>query len=277
MLKKKSKLTAAIKPRRSRHLSKIIKKVKSLRGHKMTSETVPTTETEVLKMQDDGYTGTAPSDEVKPSTEVVKPVTPAVKAWAAAPRTYYSPWQRQNGFLQPDHMTRPDRFPKIFETAQKFNPNAKRVLSFGCSTGEECQSLRKYFPNAEIVGVDLDYTSIQKARKNNKDPNIHFHTDLGATGKYDVVLCLMVFFCMDCPVTYGGFSTVLKNVHKYINEDGHLLIYTSDHNPSWVEEIATEYEPLNVWTRTHDKNKKDYYNGYYRRLRSDELPPKTGE
>ena len=186
---------------------------------------------------------------------------------------YYSPvpWHQQEGFLQPDHMTRLDRFPKIFETAQKFKPDAKRVLSFGCSTGEECQSLRKYFPNAEIVGVDLDYPSIQKARKTNKDKNIFFHTDLGATGKYDIVTCLMVFFCMEHPVPYRRFEEALKNLNNYINEDGYLMIYTSDHHPNWVEEITTQYEAVNVWTRTHEKNKKDYYNGYYRKFKSSEL------
>lgn len=178
----------------------------------------------------------------------------------------YTPWYINSDTLQPDHMTKEDRFPKIFESAKNIKPDAKRVLSFGCSTGEECQSLRKYFPTSEIVGVDIDWNSIQKARNKNTDENIHFHSDLGATGKYDVVLCLMVFFCMESPLPYERFEKALKKLNKYINEDGLLIIYTSDHNPSWVPEIVTEYNPINVFVRKHNKNNKEYYNGYYRKL-----------
>lgn len=178
---------------------------------------------------------------------------------------YYNDYYAKQGFLQPDHMTKMDRFPIIFESAKKLIPNPKRILSFGCSTGEEAQSLRKYFPDAEIVGVDIDYTSVQKARKSNTDSNIHFHTDLGATGSYDLVFCLMVFFCMDTPIPYESFSTVLTNLDKRVNKDGFLMIYTADHNPSWVKSIRENYEPTNVWIRNHNKVDKDYYNGYFKK------------
>ncbi len=216
------------------------------------TDIVDTLETPTTKEEDSG----------KKTTKTYTP-----KKWDRPAYTNYSPYWYQNGStLQPDHMTKADRFPKIFESAQKMQPNAKRVLSFGCSTGEECQSLRKYFPNAEIVGVDIDWGSIKKARDNNKDDRIFFHTDLGATGKYDLCLCLMVFFCMEFPVPYERFEETLQKLNKYINEDGLLMIYTSDHNPSWVPEIVQEYEPVNVFIREHNKNKKEYYNGYYRKL-----------
>ena len=45
--------------------------------------------------------------------------------------------------------TAPNRYPEIFAAAAAA---ARRILSFGCSTGEECVSLAEYFPKAEIIG-----------------------------------------------------------------------------------------------------------------------------
>ncbi len=180
---------------------------------------------------------------------------------------YYNHWSKDSDQLQLAHMTREERFPLIFDSAKKLQPNAKRVLSFGCSTGEECQALAKRFPNAEIVGVDIDHYSIQTARKKNKNNNVHFHDDLGATGSYDVVLALMVFFMMEKPIEYEKFAKILRQVHRHVNPGGVLMIYTSDHDPASIPEIA-QYDPLNVWKRIHNKNSKEYYNGYYRK-RSD--------
>jgi SAM-dependent methyltransferase len=180
---------------------------------------------------------------------------------------YYNTWQTGSDTLQLAHMTREERFPLIFDSAKKFRPDAKRVLSFGCSTGEECQALAKRFPNAEIVGVDIDHYSILTARKRNKNPNIFFQDDLGATGSYDVVLALMVFFMMEKPIEYDKFAKILRQVHRHVNPGGVLMVYTSDHDPASIPEIA-QYTPLNVWKRIHNKNNKEYYNGYYRK-RSD--------
>lgn len=190
--------------------------------------------------------------------EIKKPKAPAPKYnWTKS-------WYESNpDYLQASHMTSGERFPLIFDNAKKLYPDAKRVLSFGCSTGEEVEALAKRFPDAEIVGVDLDYSSISRARKSNKLPNVFFHTDLGATGKYDLVTALMVFFCMEEPIPKDRFINNLLKLDKYINPNGVLMIYTSDYNPKEV--LGEAYEDLNVWKRVHNKNNKEYYNGYYRK------------
>src|SRR3954466_5687580 len=57
------------------------------------------------------------------------------------------------------HQTAPytwlNRYPVLFDLAAELAPNARRILSFGCSVGEELVSLRSRFANAEIVGAEI--------------------------------------------------------------------------------------------------------------------------
>jgi hypothetical protein len=53
-----------------------------------------------------------------------------------------------------------NRYPQIFAGAAHAAPNARRILSFGCSTGEECATLKMYFPQAKVVGADLNPVSL---------------------------------------------------------------------------------------------------------------------
>lgn len=183
---------------------------------------------------------------------------------------YYGPdyyREHQSGYLQMSHMTKPERFPKIFDSAKEIKPDAKRVLSFGCSTGEEAFALAKRFPEAEIVGVDIDYSSVSTARLKNKEKDrIFFHTELGATGKYDLCTCLMVLFQMDSPIRLKPWDDVLRLIDKHLNPDAVLMLYTSEYN-FLQSSIAVNYNIVRDWTRQHNRNGKDYFCGYYRKVR----------
>ena len=184
---------------------------------------------------------------------------------------YYPSYSRfSNENLQLSHMTSEERFPLIFDNVKRLCPNAKRILSFGCSTGQECKALRKRFPNSEIVGVDIDNASIQTARKENNHHNTFFQNSLEATGTYDLCLALMVFFGLEKPIDYNPFKKALGTIHRHLNPGGVLVIYTSDYNPISVPEIA-QYKQLHIWKRIHNKNKKEYYNGYYAKRSLDDL------
>src|SRR5581483_6848361 len=67
-------------------------------------------------------------------------------------------WWPKRGTFQPFNDTQPDRYPAIFRFVQARlgaeTPAA--ILSFGCATGEEVFSLRRYFPRATIKGVDIN-------------------------------------------------------------------------------------------------------------------------
>jgi len=184
-----------------------------------------------------------------------------------APGGYYA----ETEHLQVSHQTKYNRFPKIFDSARILKPDAKRILSFGCSTGEECQRLAELFPSAEIVGVDIDEYSIKTARKKNRFPErIFFHTDLGATGTYDLALVLMVLFSLEQPIPKERFIKVMEKIDKYINPNGILMVFCSEYSPKEVPQIAN-YEAFNEWTHQHNKNNKDYFAGYYRKRSPEEV------
>jgi SAM-dependent methyltransferase len=171
--------------------------------------------------------------------------------------------------LQYSHQTKMNRFPKIFESAKNLCPDPKRVLSFGCSTGEEAFTLaEQYYPDSEIIGVDIDYYSIQRARKTNKfKDRVFFHTDLGATGKYDVAFCLMVLFSLEKPIGFDKFESAIETIDKYLNQNAFLIFYTLEYNPMCVELFRNKYRPVNEWIRLHNKNNTEYYNGYYQKIK----------
>jgi SAM-dependent methyltransferase len=70
------------------------------------------------------------------------------------------------GLFQPYGTTSYDRFPEIFQLVrERVGDGANvRILSFGCATGEEVFSLRRYFPEANIVGLDINPFNIAVCR-----------------------------------------------------------------------------------------------------------------
>ncbi len=171
------------------------------------------------------------------------------------------------GQLQLSHMTKENRFPKIFESAKQLQPTAQRIMSFGCSTGEEAMTLAELFPAAEVVGVDIDFTSVKAARENNRfKDRVYFHTDPGATGKYDLVTCLMVLFSLDKPVPLESWKAAIRQIDKHVNLGGVVILYTSEYDFGEVE-VCENYEVIREWKRTHPRNKKKYHCGYYRKAR----------
>jgi len=75
------------------------------------------------------------------------------------------------GAFQPFNDTRADRYPKIFGFVQStLGVTSKiRILSYGCSTGEEVFSLRSYFPRAVIKGIDINAENIAVCRRRLKE------------------------------------------------------------------------------------------------------------
>jgi SAM-dependent methyltransferase len=99
------------------------------------------------------------------------------------------------GAHQLPNLTALNRYPEIFAAAAAGTPGASRVLSFGCSTGEECVTLAEYFPMAEIVGADINPMNLLKARKHrNHRIRFVYASDriLRGFGGFDVVFCMAV-------------------------------------------------------------------------------------
>jgi SAM-dependent methyltransferase len=94
-----------------------------------------------------------------------------------------------------------NRYPNIFGAlrrtfAERHGPDlggeAVRILSFGCSTGAEVLSVRAYFPDAEILGCDINPAALSaSAEALEADFAVTFLSDpktIRALGPYDIVL-----------------------------------------------------------------------------------------
>jgi SAM-dependent methyltransferase len=106
------------------------------------------------------------------------------------------------GLYQPYGTTSIDRYPEIFLEVRKLVEGGAsvRILSFGCSTGEEVFSLRRYFPEANIVGLDINPFNIAVCRFRRLkagDKKIAFAVAGSADGEenasYDAIFAMAVF------------------------------------------------------------------------------------
>lgn len=94
-----------------------------------------------------------------------------------------------------------DRYPTLFSFVRQTLGADRhvRLLSFGCASGAEVFSLRAYFPNATITGVDIHPDSVRaclRQLRDRPDPGLQFRlagdTTGEADGAYDAIFCLAV-------------------------------------------------------------------------------------
>lgn len=95
--------------------------------------------------------------------------------------------------------TQINRYPDLFEMAkQKFDTiEHPKILSFGCSTGEEVASLSRYIPHASIVGIDINTWCLKEANRKYASENRRFFHSLSSEflslKDFDAIFCLAVF------------------------------------------------------------------------------------
>lgn len=99
--------------------------------------------------------------------------------------------------LQPFGTTSEDRYPQLFDALAERLAHlpSPRILSFGCSTGEEVRALRARIPTAQITGIDLNPRSLAIARKKDGNP-LSLYRLAGAPlpgDCFDAVLAMAVF------------------------------------------------------------------------------------
>ena len=102
-------------------------------------------------------------------------------------------------YLQGPTTTIPNRYPLLFKACADYlspvsNP---KILSFGCSTGEEVFSIGQLIPQAEILGVDINTWCIREAKKKASNPNHTFvhrlSKEFESGGPFDAIFCMAVF------------------------------------------------------------------------------------
>ncbi|PPT92641.1 SAM-dependent methyltransferase [Xanthomonas theicola] len=94
-----------------------------------------------------------------------------------------------------------DRYPALFGFVQAAlgADRDAQLLSFGCASGEEVFSLRAYFRNATITGLDIHPGHIATCRRQLRarpDPKLHFRVAGSTSGEadaaYDAIFCMAV-------------------------------------------------------------------------------------
>jgi SAM-dependent methyltransferase len=167
------------------------------------------------------------------------------------------PWQAQRAVH-----TALDRYPEAFAAAVHFARTMRpggdtrplRVLSFGCSTGEECFSLRAYFPNDTIYGCDINDSVLAVAMQRQKLGGIVFFHSSSRTlrehGPFDIVFCmssLCLFPEANRPSGENGtfslsaFDDLLSEIDCNLRPGGLLVIYNASYSFRFSS-IASEYD-----------------------------------
>jgi SAM-dependent methyltransferase len=112
-------------------------------------------------------------------------------------------FERPMDLFQPEATTAEDRYPALFQFVRDHLGDGadRRILSFGCSTGEEVFSLRRYFPIARIKGIEINRRNIRECRvrlaRIGGDPGLSFEIAGSAVAEpaacYDAVFAMAVF------------------------------------------------------------------------------------
>lgn len=135
---------------------------------------------------------------------------------------------------QESKFTKFDRTPAQFSQIRDSIKNPNKILSFGCSSGEECRTLSEiYFPDAIIHGFDIDVDVIEKNKIDNKNPNIEYFSDFDETDDdYDLIICMSVL----CRWPSGSklysfdlFQHTLLHIDSKLKVGGAIAIYNSQY------------------------------------------------
>lgn len=163
--------------------------------------------------------------------------------------------------LQPFPTTGEDRYPELFDAlaARLEGVAAPRILSFGCSSGEEVRALRQRMPGALIIGLDLNQRMIAKARAADPDHAADYRC-AGAPlpdEQFDAVLALAVFRHGDLEfeqpdsctrvLPFARFAAGLEMLDRHLVPGGWLALYNQQFRLSDAA-IAAHYlaDPLRL-------------------------------
>lgn len=108
-----------------------------------------------------------------------------------------------------------ERYPELFDLAQRRAPRAARILSFGCSTGEELDAVRRRFPDAAIIGAEINPRSRKAAaRLVAADPRIQVVAPDAIEGEFDIIFALAVLQRLPESVAKSG-TTDLSPIYPF--------------------------------------------------------------
>jgi SAM-dependent methyltransferase len=166
------------------------------------------------------------------------------------------------GGFQPFNQTATDRYPVIFGFVRDTLGADRdvRLLSFGCSTGEEVCALRRHFPRAFIKGIDINAGNIAACLR-----KLRRHPDLGAAFEhasstraevsqaYDAIFCMAVMrdgrlarsgvARCDHLIRFEDFAHMVEDFHRCLKPGGLLVIRHSNFRLCDAP-VGARFEPI---------------------------------
>lgn len=162
-------------------------------------------------------------------------------------------------YHQRSFYTSSNRYPLIFKTCAEYlsSTPTPKILSLGCSTGEEVFSLLQYIPGATIVGVDVNNWCIKTARRNNKSAQCTFihRTSIAfnEAESFDAIFCMAVFQRTENRTNkdnsqakgflFENFEKEVLVLDKKLKQGGLLVIDNADFSFNDTS-ISEKYSPL---------------------------------
>jgi SAM-dependent methyltransferase len=155
---------------------------------------------------------------------------------------------RPPGVFQVSGDTREDRYPEIlrFVGDRLDQRPGLRLLSFGCSTGEEVFTLRRYAPNAMIDGIDVNpyriRTCLEQLLNRGGDAGISFAVAATTAhlpdAAFDAIFCMAVLRhgelrlgpaprC-DHLIRFEMFDRITQDFARCLKPGGYLAIVHSN-------------------------------------------------
>lgn len=152
--------------------------------------------------------------------------------------------RRTKDLFQPFGDTLDDRYPEIFATLRHLigEGTPAEMLSYGCSTGEEVFTLRRYFPKAIIGGIDISTKRIAIAKQRLAEAGqageglsfaVSANPENEPQAHYDVVFAMAVFRHGDLSdgppsakgkIDFESFNAMLTTLAKCIKPGGYLAV-----------------------------------------------------
>lgn len=175
-------------------------------------------------------------------------------------------------YHQKSSFTKLNRYPDLFGICESFFNDRTHlsVLSFGCSTGEEVESISRHFPDAKITGTDINKRSVKLARSRyGNDRKSFFHSlspQFEQTDGFDLIFCCAVFqntanrTSGDNSVStypFDQFESSLQILDNKLSKGGLIVIDHCDFRFTDTS-LSQRYQPLAVKGNQKRRNRPCY-------------------
>lgn len=196
-------------------------------------------------------------------------------------------WRYAADQHQPSTFTLPDRYPDLFGYLRQHLSHCPRprLLSFGCSTGEEVATLGTYLPQANIMGADINHWCLGQARRrwsgqlqydfvHSRSAAFEHATD------FDAICCLAVFqhphnrhdlARTSSAYPFAQFEAQLRRLDQKLKPGGLLLIDHCDFNFLDVAPVLrTGYRPA-PWPDNLVRRDRPIFNRHNQKVASQHI------